>query len=166
MGGKTVDYVIGLKPDPELKKRIKQTLALHPQLSRSLNQTPYSAIRTFIVFLSIETNPRATGGQQAEVQLATWGYSGFVKLHQLLAKNGNRDEQLPAMPMLSAHGHNWLLSALHEDGDDNKLLSTLPLGTTQTIQGIFQIIKALDLIVHWGNTEYRNWYLSKVLRTD
>lgn len=163
MGGKKVDFVVGLEPDDRLRRRICHELSLHPPESGSLNQTSQPSIRHVIIFFTLETKPPSTGGEQADVLLATWGYAGFTKLHQLLDTAGRGGEPLPVMPLLSAHGHHWNLSAMRETGGENHVLGKLLLGTTETIQGIFQLIKALDLLVHWGNTEYRRWYFTNVL---
>ena len=163
MGGKKVDFVIGLEPEDKLRVKICQALSFQPSESRSLNQTTQPSIRNVIVFINIETKPPSTGGEKADVQLGTWGYAGFTKLHQLLETAGRGDQSLPVMPLLSAHGHDWRLSAIREVNGETHVLGKLLLGTTETIEGIFQIIEALDLLVNWGHTEYRSWYLANVL---
>ena len=164
MGGKKVDFIIGLKPDDELREKISEVLSHQPLESRSLNQTNYSPLKHVIILINIETKPPSTGGEKADVQLGTWGYAGFTKLHQLLETAGRKEQPLPVMPLLSAHGHEWNLSAIREVDGKTHVLGSLQLGTTKTIEGIFQIIKALDLLINWGITEYRSWYLANVLR--
>jgi len=164
MEGKKVDFVLTLRPDQELEDRIVKTLLLQPRSSRFLNQTNHEPVRIAPIFVNIETKIPNTGGQKANVQLATWGYAGFSKLHQMLHANGNGTEKVPAIPMLSAHGHDWHLAALHERGNDNLLIGRMALGTTETIQGIFQIIEALDILANWGLTEYKPWYLKNVIK--
>lgn len=42
----------------------------------------------------------------------------------------------------------------------------LRLGGTDTIPGVFQIIKGLSLLVEWANTDYRQWYQNNVLTAN
>lgn len=42
----------------------------------------------------------------------------------------------------------------------------LRLGGTDTLPGIFQVIKGLSLLVDWANTDYRSWYQNNVLAPE
>lgn len=33
----------------------------------------------------------------------------------------------------------------------------LPVGSTRTLLGTFQIVAALEVLVDWANTDYRTW---------
>ncbi len=163
MGGKKVDFVLTLEPDADFMRRIKKTLLLQTRERQNLNQTTCEDVRNLPIFLNIETKIPNSGGEKADVQLSTWGYAGFTKMHQLLGANGHPTDAIPAVPMVSAHGHDWHLAALQERGEENLLMGRLALGTTETIQGIFQIMKALDVLATWGHTKYKPWYLDKVI---
>ena len=39
----------------------------------------------------------------------------------------------------------------------------LRLGGSDSLLGVFQLIKGIDVLVDWANIEYRAWYLSNVL---
>ncbi len=76
----------------------------------------------------------------------------------MLQYNKKEKVQIPTMPLLSAYGDLLFLSAIREDGDKNLLLEKLLLGSTATIIGTFQIVKALDVLAKWGDTKYRDWF--------
>ena len=164
MEGKMMDYTIGIAPDDALHDRIIDTLRHLPKEHQSFNQTAYQLVRFVPLIGHLETKTPATGGQKSDVQICIWGYAGFTKTQQLLEGNVYADEPIPATPMLSAHGHDGHLSALHQQGRQILLLGRLALGGKETVQGIFQIIKALDILASWGNIEYWIWYFEYVLK--
>ena len=67
---------------------------------------------------------------------------------------------MPAFPALSMHGHDLRLVVYEEQETKNIMYGKMRLGGTDTITGVFQIIAAMDLLVEWAHTDYREWFES------
>ena len=159
-----VDFAIVMVPDEALEDKIRMSLKNLPKESQSVNQTNHTPIRMTPIILNFETKPPWTGGETADVQLGTWGDAGFTKLGQMLEANNCSKEPIPTIPMVSFYGHEARLSAFQHGDRKNFLLGKMDLGSFQTIEGIFQILKALNFLVDWGNTVYRDWYFQDAIK--
>ena len=159
-----VDFAISLKPDQKMRDRIKRTFDTLPSETQWLNQTDFGTTKDTPIFINVETKIPFTGGQKADLQLTGWADAGDTKLDQLLEANGKCDVKIPTTPLLSFYGHDVYLSGWHVHDAGTRLLGKFRLGSTESILGIFQILKGLDILVAWGNKEYRQWYLKNVLK--
>ena len=43
------------------------------------------------------------------------------------------------------------------------MLGGYPMGTTFDLNGIWRILYHLDVLIEWGRTEYKKWFLEHVL---
>ena len=164
MDGKIVDYALVIKPNKALEKRIKNTLKDLPKISQSVNQTNHPPVRWTPIILNIETKLPWTGGETADIQHSVWGGAGITKLDQMLATNRSSKQQIPTIPVVTFYGHCLMLSALRKGDEENHLIGKMVMGSTETIEGTFQIVKALDYLVNWGNTTYREWYFQHAIK--
>ena len=159
-----VDFAIALEPDSDMMKRIRKTFASLPPEERYLNQTHHLPVQHRPIIVNVETKIPFTGGQKADLQLAGWQDAGETKLKQLLESNSNGRAQIPTMPMVSFHGHDAYISAWHIRDEGRVMLGNFRLGSSESVLRIFQILKGLDIVVEWGHSEYRKWYLKHVLK--
>ena len=163
MASKMVDYAVIIKPDNDLEKRITRTLASFKADEHNINQTDYSPVRFAPFIFSVEAKVPFSGGQTSDIQHMAWYDAGGTKIQQLLEKNGKKNVKIPTIPVLSAHGHDFHLSGWYMKQDETEYVGKLRLGSTETVQGIFQILKCLHILVEWGNTTYRKWFCENVL---
>lgn len=166
MENKMVDFAITLKfgNDTGLMDRTIQYVGSLKQDEQTLNQTFGDALmRCEPIFLNIETKTPFAGGDTSDIQLAVWGGAGLTKIEDLLSKSNRAGLAIPTMPIITIHGHDWHLCSLQRKGGKTLSKGKIHLGSTATVLGIFQIIKALDTLVTWGNTTYRKWFVSNIL---
>ena len=161
---KMVDFAITLQQDQNMRDRIKKTFETLPPEAQWLNQTNFGATKDTPVFNNVETKTPLTGGQKADFQLTGWADAGDAKLNQLLEVNGKCDVKMPTTPLLSFYGHDIYLSGWHAYDTGTRPLGKVRLGSTESILGILQILRGLDILVAWGNKDYRRWYLKNVLK--
>ena len=159
MSGKMVDLAIYMKPDSVALQHIRNSLNHGPQDSISVNQTDFRPLRTRPIILNIETKLPFTGGETAGVQLATWVGAGLSRLRQMLPP----DEPIPTLPMLSWHGHDLTFMGIQDQGEESVIYGKLPLGSSHTVLGVFQILKAIEILAEWGNGDYKDWFFTKVV---
>lgn len=110
MQNKMVDYAVYLHPSESMERKIQNTLRGQLPGAQSVNQTMTSSLRQRPIAINMETKVPFSGGETADVQLAIWMGAGITRLRQLLSGNGNQGEDVPAMPVLSMHGHDLHLS--------------------------------------------------------
>jgi len=118
MQTKLVDFAVYLRSEASEEERILQVIAKFPSDAQSINQTQYAPLRQRPIAISIETKPPFTGGETADVQLSIWAGAGLMKLTQLLELQG-KDSEIPALPVLTFHGHDLYLSVIKGEGRNN-----------------------------------------------
>ena len=156
-----VDFAIFIRPDKDMEKNIRYALRGELKEAQSVNQTMHAPLRMCPIVISVETKLPFSGGETADVQSATWTGAGFTRTRQILPET----EEIPTMPTLLAYGHDLYLVAFQEQADSNMMYGRLRLGGSDTLLGIFQMVKALEVLVDWANTDYRSWYFDKVIRS-
>lgn len=160
MGSKMVDFAIYIKPNENVEDDIVKTLCTGMKEAQSVNQTMYAPLRMCPIVLSIETKLPWSGGETADVQLATWAGAGLARIRQMLPPS----EPIPTIPTLSVHGHHMELAVFQAQANKNIMYGKLDLGSSNTLLGTFQMVKGLEVLVDWANTDYRKWYFDKVIR--
>ena len=166
MQAKLVDYAIIINPstrspsaDTSLHRRIIEKLRLGKP-GMGINQTHAEWVRFKPIAINIETKRGAIDDERTHVQLSTWLIAHFKRLRQLTIE----PVDLPSMPVLSVQGKTWLLLIANFNADGNiYLIEDIPLGTTASILGIYQIIAALRRLVRWVHEAYRPWFEREVL---
>ena len=130
--------------------------------TRSISQTMVEYARFTPLSVSIETKRGALGESEAHLQLALWVSAHYAKLRQLTRVG----TEMPLLPLLKVQGHDWKFM-LAEQVDDGQIvmLKELRLGSTDSIQGIFQVIAALRRLALWTDEVYKPWFDQYVLST-
>ncbi|KAI9760109.1 MAG: hypothetical protein M1840_002729, partial [Geoglossum simile] len=128
---KRIDLILGLKPQEE---RANQAFARLRRDRRSLNQSLNSYNYSRPIALNVEVKRQA--GVDPLVQLGIWSAAGFAKS--------------------AADGE---LHIAYQDADGRVILySPTPIGRSDTLIGIFQILKALEVLNLWVLGEFREWF--------
>lgn len=44
------------------------------------------------------------------------------------------------------------------------MMGAIPIGSTSSVHGIYEILYKLEMLVRWGTTEYRQWFADTILQ--
>ncbi|GKT67346.1 LOW QUALITY PROTEIN: hypothetical protein ColTof4_14050 [Colletotrichum tofieldiae] len=71
------------------------------------------------------------------------------------------------LPGIIILGHDWYLVAVARTADGTtRIWNKIPLGSTETTEGIYQVIAILQLLTYWAETEYWPWFRKSVLELE
>lgn len=160
MQTKKVDFAVFLEPSTVLAGKIHKTLKPLVAQHQSINQTMMSSLRTRPIAFSMETKPPFCGDETSDVQLSIWVGAGIERLRWMMRKE--KSGRMPVFPALSMHGHDLYLVVYEAQETQNVMYGKMRLGGTDTITGVFQIIAAMDILVEWAHTDYREWFESVI----
>ena len=157
MQSKKVDFAIILEPSDVLAGKIHNVLKPLPMQLRSINQSDMSSIIKRPIAFSMVAKPPFCGDEDADIQLSIWVGAGIKRLRWMMKETSRGT---PVFPALSMNGHDLFLVVFEDQGTKNVMYGKMHLGRTHTITGVFQIIAAMDILVEWANTDYREWFES------
>ncbi|KAI9760622.1 MAG: hypothetical protein M1840_002379 [Geoglossum simile] len=157
---KKVDYgfFLALGPDGHIHVR-KKLQSLDP-LEQSVNQTMagYVRNRPLVMFLELK---KPNSESDPLVQLGVWSSALPTRLRLLSLKDAI--DLLP-LPVLQVVGHDWKVYYLHRDDSGAVVLhGPQVIGSTLSIQGIYQIIKVLGATADYAVDEYWPWFENNML---
>ncbi|RWA05846.1 hypothetical protein EKO27_g9249, partial [Xylaria grammica] len=189
-GSKMIDYCIFVEPEPEADPqgdgsvaaaaaRIDELRSSRAGAGAYLNHTDYHALRRRPIVLSAESKRPGEGLRNAQLQLSVWQAAQWrVLIEQVGAAGGEEGvcgkeggggeggvvTMIPFLPALIIQGHDWYFAATTRAGGKTILWIRQPIGTTDSVLGIFQIICALRHVAGWIRETYWPWYRRAVLR--
>ncbi|KZL81264.1 hypothetical protein CI238_12580, partial [Colletotrichum incanum] len=180
---KRVDFCIFVRDDTPALELKAMTAPF-----KSINHTEYPALLTRPLAVSIETKVGGHAWAEAMNQTSIWLVAQWDWVDFLCAKPGHNavDDTVagdvapedPRQPKPSAAakaglvflpgiiilGHDWYMVAVTRTADGTtRIWNKIPLGSTETIEGIYQVIAILQLLAHWAETEYWPWFRHNVL---
>ncbi|KAL9042540.1 MAG: hypothetical protein Q9214_003745 [Letrouitia sp. 1 TL-2023] len=152
---KMVDWCLALIPEREDKHTINKAFAAVRPNGCSLNQS-LSYISRYPLFLDIEIK-KTQFNHEPEVQLAIWASGALQKrrLHRW-------DTSMP-MPGIIVTGHTWSYYLFVPMGKGLAMLGQFPMGSTDDLMGVWQIIYRLNILIQWGTNEYKEWFDKNVI---
>lgn len=167
---KKVDFCVYVKEiSPELDAAILASPA------ESINHTDYPGLLRRPIGLSIET--KITGHEWAKAvnQIAVWLIAQWDILDDLAGSSGSSRATPRASPAAAAglsflpgiivQGHEWWFMAVTRKPDGaTEFWSKTLIGSTTTMQGIYQISAVLQLLGRWIETEYWPWFQAAILK--
>ncbi|OHE98078.1 hypothetical protein CORC01_06592 [Colletotrichum orchidophilum] len=168
---KKVDFCVYVKEESEqLKAKIPTTPA------QSINHTDYPGLLQRPIGLSIET--KITGHEWAKAvnQIAVWLVAQWDALDDLAAPSDGSHSTprsvssaaaagLVFLPGIIVQGHEWWFIAVTRKPDGKtELWTKTPIGSTTTMQGIYQISAVIQLLGRWIETEYWPWFQRAILK--
>ncbi|KAI0412937.1 hypothetical protein F5X98DRAFT_366952 [Xylaria grammica] len=188
-GSKMIDYCIFVEPEPETgpqgdgsaaaAARIDELRSSRAGAGAYLNHTDYHALRRRPIVLSAESKRPGEDLRNAQLQLSVWQAAQWrVLMEQVGAAGGEEGvcgkeggggeggvvTMIPFLPALIIQGHDWYFAATTRSGGKTILWIRQPIGTTDSVLGIFQIICALRHVAGWICGTYWPWYRRAVLR--
>ncbi|KAI0869346.1 hypothetical protein GGS24DRAFT_512146 [Hypoxylon argillaceum] len=162
-GSKMVDYCIFIEPGSDEAAKINELR----ERWEYINHTDYNPLRRRPIVLSAESKKPGEGFKNAQLQLSVWQAAQWKFLLDLLAGESEGTQvpaAIPFLPALIIQGHDWYFAASTRFNNETILWIKQPIGATESILGIFQIIHALRHIAAWIRTTYWPWYKRTVLR--
>ncbi|KAF2972605.1 hypothetical protein GQX73_g1037 [Xylaria multiplex] len=143
-----VDYCIFVEPGPDEAAKIDELR----ERWGCINPTDYNPLRRRPIVLSAESRKSGEGFRNAQLQLSVWQAAQWNFLLDILAREyGETQVQaaIPFLPALIIQGHDWYFTASTRFNNETILWTKQPIGTTESILGIFQILHALRHIATW-----------------
>lgn len=102
----------------------------------TLSQTSYHPLYYSPPAVSIGTKIEGEEGQEARLQLSTWGYAQMMALKKLLHMSGRSDATIPSFPLFAVHGGTWSFIYFEVRPDCTVRWEEVLIGRTTTIRGV------------------------------
>lgn len=173
LGSKMIDYVLVLRPDSS--EDATGMLAAHEMahfLSRqtaqgsgtgatsdTFNQSTYGLLCLCPGGVFIETKTETKRLTEAQCQLGVWVASWFgrVRMFQGLDDGKGGAPTLPVIPLLIVVAEAWELWFAVDLGDDVRVYGPVKCGDTASVDGAYQLLAVLRLLVGWMGSDFRRW---------
>ncbi|KAF4892660.1 hypothetical protein CGCVW01_v014211 [Colletotrichum viniferum] len=170
---KRVDFCVFLKQDtPALRDAAKKSPI------KSVNHTDYPALLSRPIFFSIETKDSGDKWTDAVNQMTVWlaAHWDFLDDQVLRAQgvdtSGGSGPKTSAaalsglvfLPGIIVQGHDWHFVAVTRSADGRtQYWDKTQIGTTQSIEGIYKVVAALQMLGCWAQDVYLPWLQRAVL---
>ncbi|KAI1839609.1 hypothetical protein JX266_014181 [Neoarthrinium moseri] len=165
--GKMVDSCLFIDPaayGATAEERIQDLCSRQPH--GSINHTDHMPLFGQPIAVSVETKRSAVDWDNATLQTGTWQAAQLRCLSQLatLAATSYGRESLGSptagvavidfVPGIIIQGHDWHLVASVHTGGVTTFRTKIPIGTTETVLGVYKILAALTYLVRWSENVY------------
>lgn len=151
-----VDYCICIQPDPNsIQFQPTESLCLH-RPGQSINHTDWGDLTQYPIGVSIETKGPGTAYDAALVQVATWHAAQWRSIfHGRERQPVSQVSRIPFLPGIIVIKHDWYFVATDRNGIGKaRTFESLPLGSTGTMLGLYQLTMSLQKLVEWVRVEY------------
>ncbi|CAG9975223.1 unnamed protein product [Clonostachys byssicola] len=151
-----VDFCFYLQPKSQPTKGALSSAAQR-SVHGSINHTDYIALLNRPISLSIKTDRKA--GLE---HMSVWLSAHWDRLDELGADKERLLERAMFLPGIIVQGHTWALvaatqGALLRDRGETIIWTQIPIGSTEGLQGICQIITVLQRLAVWSTDTYWPW---------
>ncbi|RSL76028.1 hypothetical protein CDV31_017392, partial [Fusarium ambrosium] len=155
---------------------IRELLACVPRERATINQTMYGPVRFNPAGVSIETKSKWASDGRA--QLSVWIAAWLQQMRYLRAVSadpeGNAWESSEIykqpinmkMPLIAATKGMWHLYLATDRRDKIVISSLFSIGDTDSLVGIYNLIKSLRILALWVNGPFREFMRTQVLQTS
>lgn len=153
---------------------------------QSVNQTEYPALLQRPIALSIETKVTGQNWTEAVNQISVWLLAQWDALDDLVSRSqaqdgdassnvdaGDADAPKPSaaataglvfLPGLVVLGHDWYFVAMTRSPDGkSRLYNRVLIGSTQSTEGVYQVIAVLQLLGRNIENHYWPWFERTIL---
>ncbi|KAE9566607.1 hypothetical protein CGMCC3_g17233 [Colletotrichum fructicola] len=153
---------------------------------QSVNQTEYPALLQRPIALSIETKVTGQDWTEAVNQISVWLLAQWDALDDLVSRSqaqdgdassnvdaGDADAPKPSaaaaaglvfLPGLVVLGHDWYFVAMTRSPDGkSRLYNRVLIGSTQSTEGVYQVIAVLQLLGRNIENHYWPWFERTIL---
>lgn len=144
-----VDFCLIVRPDAHEQAVIDSRCKTRPSLT--INHTDWGNLSKHPIALSIETKSQEGSLNEALVQIGTWHSSQW----RSIIYGGRARGAIEFLPAIIILGHDWLFVATTLDEDlQATTYSSLRLGDTSSVFGIYKLLAALQRLTAWCEAEY------------
>ncbi|OQN95429.1 hypothetical protein B0A48_18486 [Cryoendolithus antarcticus] len=152
-GSKKADFAIVLR----LAEHRHRALA-HCGI-KSLNQTTYAPLRAAPIVVNIETKLEGQNWDDAQHQWTIWVAAQIAQINILLTEAGHGPDQVSLLPfpLFITQGPDWFF-LVAEAGDPIVLWSKVLIGSTTSLLGTYQVVAALQWLMHWAQNVCLAWW--------
>jgi len=159
---KRIDFGLGLKIPYEQRLALTngafQTSNSH-NITTSINQTS-TFVNYVPMFVSIEVK-RKHVSEDPMIQLGAWVAADFRKR---LLEGYDMGMPVFAIEIEEDRWSLYIVYATSSSPDHLVFIGPVPMGDSQSHQGVFKILHVLAGLAEWANTEYRPWFEREVLQ--
>ncbi|RSL87266.1 hypothetical protein CDV31_016278 [Fusarium ambrosium] len=162
---KRVDFCLYFDPDEgsPLADAIydKVKFNIHP----SVNHTELPYLSRSPIAMGIETKKTGEGWRAALEQISIWASAHWKRLRELTEDT----DKLPFLPAIIVQGHDWFFVAatqgrvLKGGNRETVIWSKAPIGGTEGLEGICQLVAVLQYLAKWSVETYWPWFCQAVL---
>jgi hypothetical protein len=100
---------------------------------------------------------------EGQLELANWVRAHFRHLEELVTRLGHGKEYpLPALPIVRVWGGEWKVDFAYRCCGKTVIYKGLPVGSTGTVYGCYQICAAVRRLAAWIREDLRGWWLGAV----
>ncbi|KAK0248755.1 hypothetical protein LTS02_013254 [Friedmanniomyces endolithicus] len=114
--------------------------------------------------MSIETKTALAGSAEATLQLSIWATAQISFLRRMLTKARNGVGPTIPLPLVIVVGHEWNLGYMEDRGQEVILWTGIPIGKTDSLLGMYQILAGVQCLVQWAEEVDRPWLEESILR--
>ncbi|KAI0115530.1 hypothetical protein GGR51DRAFT_555964 [Nemania sp. FL0031] len=164
---KIVDFCIALQPDESTSVVMRELRSRN--YGSTVNHTDFYPLRDKPIALSARSTELGEDLLEAQAQIGVWQSAQWSLLNSqnqsAMGKPHSTDSisGLPFLPALFIQGSQWYFAATTRLGNRTLLWTQQRIGASDTVLGIFQIIRTLRHLAEWSVTVYWPWYESEVL---
>ncbi|KAK4119361.1 hypothetical protein N657DRAFT_581839 [Parathielavia appendiculata] len=169
--GKMVDFV--LAPDlgsesqfdsaiqnklVELAKPMKSSGLISAHLC--VNQTDYPPLMRSPAAVTMETKAAGASLEEGRLQLGIWTAAWHKRMETLGVGGGKPGPQLPTLPLILTHDHEWSLYFAVDRLDKIDVFGPMQIGMTDNLLNIYQLLTVLGFLGTWIDTTFRSWVIN------
>lgn len=148
---KMVDFCICIQPRPKSRQDDAIQSLCVDRSGLSINHTDWGDLTKYPIAVSIETKGPEQSYDTALLQVATWHASQW----RSLLWERNSESRLGFLLGIIVMKHDWFFVATVRDDNGNaRTFERVPMGSTETILGIYKLSIALLRLLQWVRTEY------------
>ncbi|EXU94970.1 hypothetical protein X797_011949 [Metarhizium robertsii] len=146
---KMVDFCLAVEVGEEEKRIINFLCRSRPGFS--INHTNWGDLNKFPIAISVETKGHGDPYDTALLQVATWHASQWRSLRW----GGKALSAIEFLAGVIVIGHDWrfVATVLGED-DKATTFESIPMGSTDSIFGIYTLFAALQRLKRWAESTY------------
>jgi hypothetical protein len=155
--GKMVDFVLAPKlgSGSELDIAIQNRLVeMAKQMKSSglvsaylcVNQTDYPPLMRFPAAVTMETKIAGASLEEGRLQLGIWTAAWHRRMEMLGVGGGKPGPQLPTLPLILAHDHEWSLYFAVDRLDKIEIFGPMQIGMTDNLPNIYPLLTVLGFL--------------------
>lgn len=169
--GKMVDFVLApnLGSESELDIAIRNKLVELAKQMRSsglisarlcVNQTDYPPLMRSPAAVTMETKVAGASLEEGRLQLGVWIAAWHRRMEMLGVGGGKSGPQLPTLPLILTHDHEWSLYFAVDRLDKIEIFGPMQIGMTDNLPNIYQLLTVLGFLGAWIDTTFRTWVIN------